>query len=97
MSKTRAVLQVPFPNKSTQTSNKADDEMSKLHKIVVGWLVVLRIYVALAVFQPYRDLEAGDKIQVARPEIEPRDLFLRKPRSSLTTGPPLHKIVKTDS
>ena len=25
-----------------------------------GWLVVLRIYVALAVFQPYRDLEAGD-------------------------------------
>ena len=27
---------------------------------VVGWLVVLRIYVALAVYQPYRDLEAGD-------------------------------------
>ena len=26
----------------------------------VGWLVVLRIYVALEVFQPYRDLEAGD-------------------------------------
>ena len=26
----------------------------------VGWLVVLRIYVALAVFQPYRDLETGD-------------------------------------
>ena len=25
-----------------------------------GWLVVLRIYVALVVFQPYRDLEAGD-------------------------------------
>ena len=42
----------------------------------IGWLVVLRIYVALAVFQPYRDLEAGDnkslKIQVARPGIEPR-------------------------
>ena len=41
----------------------------------VGWLVVLRIYVALAIFQPYRDLEAGDnqslKIQVARPGIEP--------------------------
>ena len=38
------------------------------------WLVVLRIYVASAVFQPYRDLEAGDnqsqKIQVARPWIE---------------------------
>ena len=34
-----------------------------------GWLVVLRIYVASAVFQPYPDLEAGDnqslKIQVA--------------------------------
>ena len=27
---------------------------------LVGWLVVLRIYVALAVFHPYRDLEAGD-------------------------------------
>ena len=27
---------------------------------LVGWLVALRIYVALAVFQPYRDLEAGD-------------------------------------
>ena len=25
----------------------------------VGWLVVL-IYVALVIFQPYRDLEAGD-------------------------------------
>ena len=25
-----------------------------------GWLVVLRIYVALAVYQPYRDLGAGD-------------------------------------
>ena len=24
------------------------------------WLVVLRIYVALAIFQSYRDLEAGD-------------------------------------
>ena len=41
-----------------------------------GWLVVLRIYVDLAIFQPYLDLEAGDnqslKIQVARPGIEPR-------------------------
>ena len=26
----------------------------------VGWLVLMRINVALAVFQPYRDLEAGD-------------------------------------
>ena len=42
----------------------------------VGWLVVLRINVDLAIFQPYLDLEAGDnqslKIQVARPGIEPR-------------------------
>ena len=26
-----------------------------------GWLDVLRIYVALTIFQLYRDLEAGDK------------------------------------
>ena len=43
----------------------------------VGWFVgCLRTYVASAVFQPYRDLEAGDnqslKIQVARPGIVPR-------------------------
>ena len=43
-----------------------------------GWrlVVVLRIYFPSVVFQPYRDLEAGDnqslKIQVARPGIEPR-------------------------
>ena len=41
-----------------------------------GWLVVLRINVDLAIFQPYLDLEAGNnqslKIQVARPGIEPR-------------------------
>ena len=39
-------------------------------------LVVLRIYVILTVFQPYRDVETGDntslKIEVARPGIEPR-------------------------
>ena len=43
---------------------------------LAGWLVVLRIYVASAVFQPYRDLKSGDnqslKIRVARPGIEPR-------------------------
>ena len=42
----------------------------------IGWLVVLRINVDLAIFQPNLDLEAGDnqslKIQVARPGIEPR-------------------------
>ena len=39
-------------------------------------MVVLRINVDLAIFQPYLDSEAGDnqslKIQVARPGIEPR-------------------------
>ena len=44
-------------------------EQSEFEKNV-GCLVVLRIYVILAVFQPYRDLEAGD-IQVARRGIEP--------------------------
>ena len=42
----------------------------------MDWLVVLRINVDLAIFQPYLDLDAGDnqslKIQVARPGIEPR-------------------------
>ena len=28
----------------------------------VGWLVVLRINVDLAIFQPYLDLEAGDNM-----------------------------------
>ena len=49
-----------------------ESKMSEL----IGWLVVLRINVDLAIFQPYLDLEAGDnqslKIQVARPGIEPR-------------------------
>ena len=44
--------------------------------ICFGWLIVLRINVDLAIFQPYLDLEAGDnqslKIQVARPGIETR-------------------------
>ena len=29
-------------------------------ELVVGLFVVFRIYVALAIFQPYRDVEAGD-------------------------------------
>ena len=43
---------------------------------LVWFGLVIWIYVDLAVFQPYLDLEAGDnqslKIQVARPGIEPR-------------------------
>ena len=30
------------------------------HSMMIGWLVVLRIFIALAVFQPYHDLKAGD-------------------------------------
>ena len=46
--------------------------------------VVLRIYIALAVFQPYRDLEAGDnqslKFKWRGVESNP-DLLLRKPKA----------------
>ena len=38
-------------------------ELPQRHRLVgwlVGWLVVLRLYVALAIFQLYRYLEAGD-------------------------------------
>ena len=63
--------------------------MSPVIRFWVGWLVVLRIYVASAVFQPYRDLEAGDnqslKIQVARRESKPSPLAPQA--KSLTTQP----------
>ena len=52
---------------------------------MVGWLVVLRINVDLAIFQPYLDIEAGDdqslKIQVARPGNRTPVPLLRKPRA----------------
>ena len=55
---------------------KRDVTLADPRRWLVGWLVVLRIDVDLAIFQPYLDLEAGDnqslKIQVARPGIEPR-------------------------
>ena len=53
-------------------------------------LVVLRIYAALVIFHPYRDLEAGDNhsgIVAARPGIEPRPLAPQA--KSLNTTPPL--------
>ena len=60
----------------------------------LGQLVVLRIYVALAVFQPYRDLEAVDneslKFEWRGGESNPGPLApLAK---SLTTRPPLPPI-----
>ena len=57
---------------------------------LVGWLVVSRINVDLAIFQPYVDLEAGDnqslKIQVARPGIEAGPLAPQA-KSSTTRSP----------
>ena len=57
---------------------------------LVGWLVVLRTCVALAVFQPYRDLEAGDnqclKFKWRGGESNPGPLALQA--KSLTTRPP---------
>ena len=56
-----------------------------------SWLVVLRFYVALAVFKSYHDSEAGDnqslKIQVARPGIEPRtSCFVSQELNHLATA-----------
>ena len=60
------------------------------HLCIRGWLVVLRINVDLAIFQPYLDLEAGDnkslKIQVANPG------SLAPKAKSLTTRPPLPEV-----
>ena len=58
---------------------------------LVGWLLVeLRIYVALAVFQPYSDSEAGDnqslKFKWRGGESNPGPLAPQA--KSLTTRPP---------
>ena len=67
----------------------------------VGWLVILRIKVDLAIFQPYLDLEAGDnqslKIQVARPGIEPwSSCSASQELNHSTTAAPLKKDLKWD-
>ena len=61
----------------------------------VGWLVVLKVNVDLAIFQPYLDLEAGDnqslKIQVERPGIEPRSsCSTSQELNHSATAAPLH-------
>ena len=67
----------------------------------VGWLVVLRINVDLAIFQPYLNLEAGDnqslKIQVARPGIEPRSSCSasQELNHSATAAPNIHRETKS--
>ena len=64
---------------------------------LVGWF--LRIYVDLAIFQPYLDLEAGDnqslKIQVVRPGIEPRSSCSasQELNHSATAAPPWKGLV----
>ena len=56
--------------------DKVFNFLIQMSSIKCWLLVVLRINVDLAIFQPYLDLEAGDnqslKIQVAKPGIEPR-------------------------
>ena len=58
---------------------------------LVGWLVVLRIHVTLAVFQSYRDMEAGDnqslKFKWRGGESNPG--LLAPQAKSLTTRSPL--------
>ena len=63
--------------------------------LLVGWLVVLRIYVALAVFRPYRDFDAGDnqslKFKLRDRESNPGPHAPQAKRS--TTRPPPHFFV----
>ena len=72
----RTTTPLPLPQGPIKQSVLLSFNFLKRISLLVGWLVVLRIYVASAVFQPYRDLEVGDnqslKIQVAKPAIEPR-------------------------
>ena len=75
------------------------NNIGELHPLV-GWLVVLRINVDLAIFQPNLVLEAGDnqslKIQVARPGIEPRHSCSasQELNHSATAAPtPVHKDI----
>ena len=51
---------------------------------MVDWLVGLMIYVALAIFQPYSDLEAGDNQSLKLSGVP-----LALQAKSLTTTPPL--------
>ena len=60
---------MPSDRDHLQIDHPQIDIKTEVHWLVC-WLVVLRINVDLAIFQPYLDLEAGDnlslKIQVAR-------------------------------
>ena len=68
------------------------------HLNVVGWLVVLKINVNLAIFQQYLDLEAGDnqslKIQVARWVIKSRSsCSASQELNNSATAAPLNVVV----
>ena len=59
--------------------------------LILGWLVgCIKVYIALAVFQPYRDLEAGDnqslKFKWRGGESNPGPVAPQT--KSLTTQPP---------
>ena len=78
------------------TNSLPTDEFTKYAHVHywVGWLVVVRINVDLAIFQPYLDLEAGDnqslKIQVAMSACRESNPGPLAPQAkSLTTQPPL--------
>ena len=55
-----------------------------------GWFVVSRIYVALAIFQPYRNLEGGDNKTLKSYQRERKSNHgpLAPQAKSLTTTPP---------
>ena len=60
---------------------------------IIGWLVVLRIYVALVIFKPYRDLEAEDtssqSLNSQRRDCELKLRPLAPQAKGLTTTPSL--------
>ena len=85
-----------FVTRSREASDNYNLTSNLVHQLdasfeYIGWLVVLRINVALAVFQPYRDLEAGDnqslKFKWRGGESNPGPLAPQPKR--LTTRPPL--------
>ena len=75
-------------NERTRVTCKSCEELFAW--MLVNWLVVLRIYVALAVFHQYHDLEAGDnqslKFKWRDRESNPGPLAPQA--KSLTTRPP---------
>ena len=82
---------------SRQSTSCVGFKQAKVKLLVfVCLFVFLRIYVDLAVFQPYLDLEAGEnhslKIQVARPGIKPRSSCSasQELNHSATTAPVKH-------